>query len=96
MPSARWLVWEHMNASREQLPGAKAAALNMSGIQRIGWVIVAAGIVLELLYHGPELLFGTKWPLIVSTVGEFGHTGAFVGLVVVIFGVLRAHSRRMS
>jgi len=78
------------------LPDAKVAVLTMSGMQRVGWLIVAAGIVLELLYHGPELLFGTKWPLIVSTVGEFGHTGVFVGLVVVIFGVLRAHSRRMS
>ena len=78
------------------LPGVKVAVLTMSGMQRVGWLIVAAGIVLELLYHGPELLFGTKWPLIVSTVGEFGHTGVFVGLVVVIFGVLRAHSRRMS
>ena len=78
------------------MPDAKVAVLTMSGMQRVGWLIVAAGIVLELLYHGPELLFGTKWPLIVSTVGEFGHTGVFVGLVVVIFGVLRAHSRRMS
>jgi len=75
---------------------AKAAALKMSGIQRIGWVIVAAGIILELLYHGPELLLGTKWPMIVSSVGEFGHTGVFVGLIVVIFGVLRAHSRPTS
>jgi hypothetical protein len=78
------------------MPRAKAATLKASGIQRIGWLIVAAGIVLELLYHGPELLFGTKWPLIVSTVGEFGHTGVFVGLVVVIFGVLQAHSRQTS
>ena len=96
MPSARWLAWLRTTASREHLPHAKAPALKMSGIQRIGWVIVAAGIILELLYHGPELLLGTKWPLIVSTVGEFGHTGVFVGLVVVIFGVIRAHRRRTS
>jgi len=34
--------------------------------------------------------------MIVSSVGEFGHTGVFVGLIVVIFGVLRAHSRPTS
>jgi hypothetical protein len=68
----------------------------MPGIQPIGWSIVAASIILELLYHGPELLFGSKWPLIVATVGEFGHTGVFIGIVIVIFGVLRSHNTRTS
>lgn len=95
MPSVRWLAWLHTTASRDDALGAHAK-LKMTGIQRLGWTIVAAGIVLELLYHVPELLFGARWPLIVSTVGEFGHTGVFVGLIVVIFGVLRAHSRRTS
>jgi hypothetical protein len=96
MPSGRWLAWPSTTANRDDLPGALGLVLTMPGIQRIGWSIVAAGIVLELLYHGPELLFGAKWPLIVATFGEFGHTVVFVGFVVVIFGVLRAHSKRTS
>ena len=95
MPSARWLGWRRTIASRDRLHGLKPE-LAMARIQPIGWVIVALGIVSELLYHGPELLFGTRWPLIVSTLGEFGHTVVFVGLVTVIFGVLRAHRRPMS
>ena len=71
-------------------------ALATTRILQVGWAIVALGIVSELLYHGPELLFGTRWPLIISILGEFGHTVVFVGLVIVIFGVLRAHGRSMS
>jgi hypothetical protein len=96
MPSGRWLAWPLMTASRHDLRGGSGLGLKMPGAQRLGWTIVAAGIVLELLYHGPELLFGAKWPVIVATVGEFGHTAVFVGFVVVIFGVLRAHNKRTS
>lgn len=58
---------------------------------RLGWLLVALGAIMEILYHGPALLCGVQWPPVVETIGESGHTVIFIGIVLLIFAVLRSH-----
>ncbi len=59
----------------------------------LGWLLVAIGAVTDAIYHAPTILFGLQWPPAVDAIGEFGHTVIFVGIVIIIFAMLRKHSR---
>ena len=61
-------------------------------ISRWGLIVLALGVAGELLYHVPPL-FGWAWSPLIETIGESGHTIMFVGVVMVVFGVLRQHQR---
>jgi hypothetical protein len=69
--------------------GQEAHAL--PSIRQVGWFIVFLGALSELVYHGPQLLFSYQWPATIATIGEFGHTVVFVGIIVLIYSVLRQH-----
>ncbi len=61
-------------------------------VRFIGWLLISVGAVADLIYNVPILLFGTRWPATIDTLGEFGHTVIFVGIVTVVFAVLQRHS----
>jgi uncharacterized protein involved in cysteine biosynthesis len=61
-------------------------------VAHVGWFVFWFGLVTDLFYHIP-LLFGVQWPLFVDVIGEAGHTVIFVGIVILIFGVLRKHTK---
>ena len=55
----------------------------------LGWGLVIAGAIADALYHVPEWFFGVVWDFWMHFVGESGHTVIFVGIVVLMFDVLR-------
>ena len=61
-------------------------------VRFIGWSLISVGAITDLIYHIPIWLFGTQWPAAIDTLGEFGHTIIFVGIVTVVFAVLQRHS----
>ena len=59
-----------------------------------GWTLVVVGAIADALYHVPEWFFGMVWEPWAQTVGEFGHTLIFVGIVALIFDLLARAPRR--
>ena len=57
----------------------------------LGWLIVAFGALSEAVYHIPNWFFGVQWGPTIETFGEFGHTVVFVGIVVLVYDILRRH-----
>jgi len=62
-------------------------------LARLGWGIVGAGATADLVYHVPVWLFGVVWDPLIDAIGEFGHTVILVGIVVLIYDVLRRNQR---
>lgn len=60
----------------------------------LGWVIVVSGAVADLFYHVPVWFFGVQWGVEIDAIGEFGHTVILVGIVVLIYDILRRNQRR--
>ncbi len=60
---------------------------------KYSWLVFATGVAWDVLYHAPIILWGAQWPAAIDTIGEFGHVITFVGIVMVIFAVLRTHSK---
>ena len=60
---------------------------------RVGWTLVVFGAVAEAVYHIPNWFFGVHWSPVIETLGEFGHTVIFVGIVALVFDVLRQHQK---
>ncbi len=70
----------------------RSPVIRLPSARTVGWVMIIAGTVADLIYHIPILLFETRWPATIDTLGEFGHTVIFVGIVTVVFAVLQRHS----
>lgn len=60
---------------------------------RLGVTFFTLGVVWDVVYHAALWLFGAVWPAVVDTVGEWGHTVTFAGVVVIIFAALQKHAQ---
>jgi hypothetical protein len=59
----------------------------------LGWIIFAFGVLWDLIYHAALLLVTTSLPSSLDLLGSFGHVITFVGIVVIIYALLRRHAR---
>ncbi len=58
-----------------------------------GWLIFMFGVVWDLVYHTTLFLINGALPSALDLIGSLGHTVTFVGIVVIIFALLRRYKK---
>ncbi len=61
-------------------------------LDRLGWAIFALGLVWDLVYHTALLLAPARVTDTLDLVGGLGHVLTLVGLVIVVWQILRRNS----
>ncbi len=61
---------------------------------RVGWIVFALGLAWDVTYHTALFLVPARVPDTLDLIGGFGHVITLVGLVVVVWQMLRRNSNR--
>lgn len=65
-----------------------------SPLGRVGWTLIAVGLLGEIFYHLVPLIIALRWPPMVTAFGEFGHTLIPLGMTIVVFAVLLEYQKQ--
>jgi hypothetical protein len=60
---------------------------------QLGWTVFALGVAWDLIYHAALFLVSVPLSSSLDLVGSFGHVVTFGGTVIIIYALLRRHSK---